>query len=163
MFFFICLYISSFHIFYHLRRSSPAWRIWWHQWDHWWTQVREIFSDTLSILNLEGSQCATIDYCKGVFGKRRLISRETGWWSSPNTGIISTRTGLFIELLSGDFMPKHGVYCIFNAEVIDWFRFSRESKFLVLLKHRKFPGQRKSWGQKGQRQPLIFLVLPHAQ
>ena len=47
---------------------------------------------------LKRSQFATIDYCKGVSGKRRLISRETGWWSSPNTGINSAQTGLLIEL-----------------------------------------------------------------
>ena len=49
-----CSSVYIFPHFYHFRRSSPAWRIWWHQWDHWWTQVREIFSGTLSILNLEG-------------------------------------------------------------------------------------------------------------
>ena len=50
---FICLHISSFHIFYHRRRRGPAWRIWWYKWHHWWTQVRWIFLGTLSILNLE--------------------------------------------------------------------------------------------------------------
>ena len=93
-----CSSVYIFPNFYHFRRSSPAWRIWWHQWDHWWTQVREIFWAYCEFWILKRSQYAMIDYCKGVSGKRRLISRETGWWSSPNTGINSAQTGLLREL-----------------------------------------------------------------